>query len=179
MKDIILYGNFYLPPSVNEMYKTIFIKGTPRRAKTAKALQYEQELLWHLTSQVYPQFIAWNDPLLIRLVKEAAAKNSRTKTELKPAYLLEVLCEFDKDSSDVDGRHKALQDVLSTWLGINDNRIYKIIEEKVLGSNPHVEFVFSKLDMKPVSGSLLARTIQQPITPEFYRDDTEKVESHA
>jgi Holliday junction resolvase RusA-like endonuclease len=65
----------------------------------------------------------------------ARHSNEYSQRPLSPGvYELELRCYFPTlqsiQASDADGRIKAAQDCIMTALGVNDNRIYRIISEK-------------------------------------------------
>lgn len=174
----ILYGSYFLPPSANELYDPTrgkYGRGLTLR-KSEVAREYTDNLQNHLN---YPdhRFELYLDEVGLRIIREwsITLKAKRMKLHQKPVYLLETLYVFASDQRDVDGGHKCLQDAIMEWIGVNDNRVWRVTQDKTVDSSfPHVEFVLRPLFERVSSGYLLAKAKQEcsALVDSFYTDDT-------
>lgn len=108
-RTLITSGTIPLAPSVNNIYAG---KGKRYASPALKSYKKSAGIALARHSNEFQQF-----PILLAAV-----------------YELELRCYFPTlqsiQASDADGRIKAAQDCIMTALGVNDNRIYRIISEK-------------------------------------------------
>lgn len=78
-----------------------------------------------------PKYKAFEKELLLKLP---------TSVELFKKMELHIVFGFARKSSDLSNPLKLTEDVLSKKYGFNDNQIYKICLEKVVGKGEFIEF---------------------------------------
>lgn len=117
-----------IPPSVNGQYATVMVKGRPIRIPSKEYKQYKKD------------FAAW-----VLINKELVMHARRLIIEWNSTLELSMYCCFEKSrlitkdgrckNLDISNRSKALHDLLSEALQIDDSIFVSTPMEKVIADN--------------------------------------------
>ena len=100
-----------LPPTMNQSYNIVRIKGVSRLALTVDAEAYEEETAVLAFQAMDGDFPVENGPRA-------------------GEYRLELVLHLTKNTRDVDANVKLVMDGICRGIGLNDNRMFEVTLEK-------------------------------------------------
>jgi len=100
-----------LPPTLNQSYKIVEIRGYSRLALTEEASEYKDEIAILAFQELRPEFPVENGPG-------------------GGEYRLELVQHLTKNTRDVDANIKLVMDGICRGIGLNDNRVFEGTLEK-------------------------------------------------
>lgn len=100
-----------LPPTLNQSYKIVEVRGYSRLALTEEASEYKDEIAILAFQELRPGFPVENGPG-------------------GGEYRLEIVQHLAKNTRDVDANVKLVMDGICRGIGLNDNRVFEMSLEK-------------------------------------------------